>query len=682
MLIWDAVNKRPINYITRPGDGPHEPTADGKGILYSTESGGTSTIYRYDIATRQGTALFSMPSGHLTSDLAVSKDGTKIAAMGLYSPKVLIYDAVTQSVTANFDTVARPGYQIEFVDADRKIAVSGLRTYRLDGTPANVQDHEYFRNRFTTDNAGKYIFTKTAGSPKVLRCFRAYDLKLLWSHNSLLDDVPLPIGGMDGLLTRNHDGDYRQDLIQASTGAFIAHLPIYVDVTTAVSPTSPVIYWNGNVSLKALTVGPTGAVAEDTVFDRSATWWGGWNTHLIGGRPYVEEAGPGARLLYDAITGQRYIGAARSTYGYLSPGAEFMAASGDWNSLILTKLRFHESGQPYDEILSEVTSPSPNATPQWDGPNYIYRQSGPDFHIYGRSGNSLAFLRTATVDPHDYGVLFGGGKFVGYREEQYAGYGSRLVVKRVIDDVEIARIEKLSEGKGLAWSPLDGDRFATQEWADVYGGANLIVKVYDLSSGAAVQVGGFTYFQPAERGTYGYADVSRDGTIAVVFSGYGPVNEDKTWASRIAYVRVADGRVLRTYDDQFVATPAYGKMLPNNIGFAWHCSNTSLSSVAAFAVTDAPAVIRSLAVTSARIPSGGSTTATVTINRPARPGGITIGISTTSDGPVTAPTSVTIPEGEIAATFTVATRPSATTRATLLASYDRLVLRQSLTVLP
>jgi hypothetical protein len=69
--------------------------------------------------------------------------------------------------------------------------------------------------------------------------------------------------------------------------------------------------------------------------------------------------------------------------------------------------------------------------------------------------------------------------------------------------------------------------------------------------------------------------------------------------------------------------------------------------------TATPAALASLALTSASIPGGATTTATVTLTAPASAGGATIRLSGSMEGQVVTPPNVTVPAGSTSATFTI-----------------------------
>src|SRR4051794_9609921 len=73
--------------------------------------------------------------------------------------------------------------------------------------------------------------------------------------------------------------------------------------------------------------------------------------------------------------------------------------------------------------------------------------------------------------------------------------------------------------------------------------------------------------------------------------------------------------------------------------------------------TPTPAALASLALTSASIAGGATTTGTVTLTAPAPAGGATIRLSGSMEGQVVTPPNVTVPAGSTSATFTITAPP-------------------------
>ena len=682
-LFWDVATKKPLLLIANPGSAPYEPRHDGKGMFYCTvENNYAGKLWSYDIATRKGTPVFTLPAYNEIVDVAVSKTGSKIAVLTAFW-NVFVFDTATSTLTS-FNIGSKNDYQLEFADYDRKIVTSGLQLYTLDGTLVRSQIHTYVRG-FRVDNNGRFIYTEEpGGSPYTTHAFRGANLTHAWSAPSYGDGAPLPVGGQDSVISTflnpyPDGGTYIRGELQASSGAFqdyIGH-PFYYWIGS--STTEPKVWWRDGVSLLQRNMA-TGS--DEVVMDNQGVWWGGWGVYSHAGRNYVEDAGPVNRWAYDAQTGARHMIAVYAQEGKMSPdGTAYARYNPLDGTTAITEVRWNEAGEPYDFPLTSA-GPARGGTPIWDGNEHLMRQAGEFADCFSYIDGNLSYRGAVQVNPGDYALPFGEGKYVGYREEPY-GYGApRLIVKRVSDGAQVAMIEK-EGGLGISWKPLDGDRFATLEWTLLTDDCRLTIKTYDLSTGIAVQTGVCEYLQPRSKGIYGIADIASDGSYAVVMSNYGATNPDATNASRIAYVRLSDGRVLRTYDDQFIGVNgAYPIIFADHRGFAWRTIPDSNHGYAQFVVEDAPAILMNVKLKEGTLHVGGSLSARVEINRPAPTGGVLVRLAAGDGSVASVPSSIVVPEGESGASFTVTA--VATTRRTvnIRASYDGAVLRTPVTVGP
>src|SRR3954465_13055974 len=88
---------------------------------------------------------------------------------------------------------------------------------------------------------------------------------------------------------------------------------------------------------------------------------------------------------------------------------------------------------------------------------------------------------------------------------------------------------------------------------------------------------------------------------------------------------------------------------------SFHAPSSWITGVPAGTAT--PAALASLALTSASIAGGATTTGTVTLTGPAPAGGATIRLSGSMEGQVVTPPNVTVPAGSTSATFTITAPP-------------------------
>jgi len=663
---------------------------DAKDVYYVVGNGGTTRIYKYNIATKARTALAGISETKPIIEMVLSKDGKKLAYSTNVSGstyKIHIYSLETSTMLAQFDHSWV--WQMKFVDSDTKVLVSGPALYDLAGNVVR-STNTAIGERFDVSPDGNTIIT-SGGSQ--IHAFTFSSFAPTWTYTSSrpVNNLKVSRDGASVLfivIPFNNDSSWRISSLLISNGtlrnASQVSSPISSDgnpPTIAVSPLTD------KVLLKA----PATSLIQECKF-LPAT--GGTNSSKIFAQgnvvAYPDDLPTPLRFTVSNLTGTpikslsvadnnagKTLSLIDTQEGTLLASSSISKSHPTMHSPLGTSLFW-----PDDRNKLEVR--------RWDG-----------------SGVYAAMI----VDPS-----FTYGYQKGWANEQllWVNKGADRGIMQVrFDGTDLVKGRVIKGTFGIAAMTSDESRIAMRETTT---GA---VKVHNAVSGALIGtipalssnpidriqfVAGnrlvlHEYNATAQENTLRMYDVTSTPVLLHKFTESGPGDpfttcgvvsplgnyfafghtsyegSDSHAGGSINVYRVADGLAVRRWNNQFLGGRISIEFSPDEFVLTWVLDSGMLAAAVI------PTMPTSLSVSQTSVVGANTVTGTIALNRVANQD--TAVHVTSSSGAATVPSTVTVAAGQSTATFSITTSDVlAPTTATLSATLAGATVSATLSVTP
>jgi hypothetical protein len=664
------------------------PAPDGSGVYYAT--GSPVKYYFYNFTTRNTTLVKAEGSGFGgVSAMTVSTDGSSLAVSvynttaGKYYIKAYTISNGTQlgSYSAIAAGVNVP--QLAYVDNNTKILVGGTSCRTLTSACVWIANKNNM-GLFALNPARTVAYSK--GTDGKLYAFdvtaAAAPLNNLYSVTSNIDanfqsssDGQVLVSGGSAMV--NTAGThYAIRFYKASDGSLINgsldySVSTYCTYYISNPATNEVVFFSldGGAHLERWTFNSsTGAGTKQTDLDRGVV---GANVQAFGTTtPYFGGDDPnfGGVRVFDATTGNETSYSPNYQTQY-SPDGQYYSWLGSRPSD--SSFGVHVARVSDGTIVASYLSANVDAA-GWNesGQLWAHLNTFNKVRVMNFTGSALNLINevsgpsTATV-------------YLSKDATRLAWWNSnQIVVYNVTAATEIGSFEG-GGSSNIVRVGFAGNYLWLHQW--LFDGASTYtnqIQIRDVSTNAFTTIKTVGYDSSSTYGNdTGYAVLSKDRTIAA-FARYVSTGSDNRAVTEMKVVRVADGQVLKSYNSQFADW--YFR------GLEFSTDNATLLSTGYYSGvligSPSPVVLSAISVTPTTVVGGNNSTGTVTINRPAPVGGVSVTLSSNNSA-ASVPASVTVTEGNTSANFNVTTTGVASDQTPqITATYDGLALSTVLTV--